>query len=757
MINEISENNEKINLENQNNMQIKDIADCIATIIVDKIISDAVINSKINDIYKTMNNHCFKFLTNCINPYLKTRFIFYENGKEDPNQQKKELFFISKPIEKLNTWSILPEPNSSQIDRCANTKTKLVRYKKYTDLKDDGLKESSFALDAEEDIKQINKNNHNFFDDNENNINYNFGNKSKKENKYSVKNSQKNILQISKKENKNKENDINSNNKVIKKKEEKKKVTQSYNYNNQNFPQKKEKEEILEISTINDLPEESYENKYSLINSNEENEKLRKEREFEIIKKEEMKKIEKERQEKNKRQSIMRRNDKLFDSNRLTFDPDGKIINIKYQNYDNLEGGFVFSKLKIKTENAKKKANLNLMDIIYPIEGVDQNASKEKRESVPITRRDTLKGKEKIINSIESDKSKIKVEKNEEDKLWENNKNIKDKKESIIPSGGNFDKIVPETGVIITGENHMEVKEGGFDYVKKYNKASFSELSKYISESINLNSRNFSSIMYSNNDLNRNKSNINNYLNNNNDYIKTDDNNYIGYKEEFNDNNPLIKNAHYINNNMKNFSPNPNRYSNLSLNSSNLNSKRRNLFKSYDKVKSENNQLQNIQLSNNIGINNQSLKKLFEDDVININTSNKYLKSLDANNLQNLNYLEKAVLPFKNLRYKKQNGIRQLIDIGSDNSNNEGQYYGQAVMNKFNSQILNNKEWGKDDEDIYKMQAKMNKEMNGENQNQSLFRKQRNNNRMKNFGMQIMTEGNNKRERRVPLFGGNIK
>lgn len=46
--------------------------------------------------------------------------------------------------------------------------------------------------------------------------------------------------------------------------------------------------------------------------------------------------------------------------------------------------------------------------------------------------------------------------------------------------------------------------------------------------------------------------------------------------------------------------------------------------------------------------------------------------------------------------------------------------------------------------------------MKGENQNQSNFRKQRNN-RMKNYGMQIMTEGNNKRERKVPLFGGNIK
>jgi len=27
---------------------------------------------------------------------------------------------------------------------------------------------------------------------------------------------------------------------------------------------------------------------------------------------------------------------------------------------------------------------------------------------------------------------------------------------------------------------------------------------------------------------------------------------------------------------------------------------------------------------------------------------------------------------------------------------------------------------------------------------------------MKNLGIQIMTEGNNKRERKVPLFGGNL-
>lgn len=502
---------------------------------------------------------------------------------------------------------------------------------------------------------------------------------------------------------------------------------------------------------------ESYENKYSLINSNEENEKLRREREIEIQRKQEMKVVEKERQEKKNRLQLMKRMEKQFDSNRLTFDPDGKVINLRSHNVENLEGGFVFSKLRIKTEKNKKKSKLNLFDIVYPIEGVESTPINEnKNESIANTRGTTLKGKEVLLNKIEVDLSKIKVEKNEEDKIWNNNvnnnnNNNKEKKESVLPSGANFDKIIPEIGVIITGENAREVKEGGFDYVKKYNKPSFNELSKFISESINLNSRNFSSLMNSNNDLNKNNNNINNYANN--ERLKTEDNNYIGYKEEFNDNNPLIQNAHYLNNNIKYYSPNSNRYNNLGINNSILNSRKRNLFNSYDKVKAENGQFQSIQLSKNL--NTQKLTNIF-DDVINNNTSlNDYLKTKDVDNLDNLNYLEKAVLPFKNLRYKKQNGIRKLIDIGNDN-NNLKQNSDQAFINRFNSQIVNNKEWGKEEDDIYKMQEKLNREMKGENQYQSIFRKQRNN-RMKNYGMQIMTEGNNKRERKVPLFGGNIK
>ncbi len=430
---------------------------------------------------------------------------------------------------------------------------------------------------------------------------------------------------------------------------------------------------------------------------------------------------------------------------------------MRSHNFDNLESGFVLSKLKIKTQKKNQKSTLNLFDIVYPIEGVDPTQGTEnKNETIANTRRSTLKGKDNRINNIESDLSKIKVEKNEEeDEMWGKNKNNnrnskKVKKESVLPSGANFDKIIPEVGVIVKGEKSKEIKEGGFDYVKKYNKPSFNELSKFISESINANSNYYSSLMNSHNDVNKNNGNINNYLNN--DRSKTEENNYIGYKEEFNENNPLIQNAH----NIKYYSPSKNKYNNdINLNKSNVNGRNRNLIQSYDRVKKDNSQFQSIQLSQNF--NNLKLTNIFDDAInnsINNTNANKYAKEVD--NIDNLNYLERAVLPFKNLRYKKQNGQRKLIDIG-DNTNMK-EYNDQAYINKFNSQIVNNKMWGKEDDDIYKMQERLNREMKGENQNKGLFRKQRNNNnRMKDFGMQIMTEGTSKRERKVPLFGGNLK
>ena len=55
------------------------------------------------------------------------------------------------------------------------------------------------------------------------------------------------------------------------------------------------------------------------------------------------------------------------------------------------------------------------------------------------------------------------------------------------------------------------------------------------------------------------------------------------------------------------------------------------------------------------------------------------------------------------------------------------------------------------------MEEQINSEMmGGENKNQSIFRRQRNNyNRMKNLGMHIITEGNirERKEKKFPLFG----
>jgi hypothetical protein len=319
----------------------------------------------------------------------------------------------------------------------------------------------------------------------------------------------------------------------------------------------------------------------------------------------------------------------------------------------------------------------------------------------------------------------------------------------------------PEVGVIIYGENRKNIKEGGFDYVKKYNRYSFNELSRFISESSNINSNNnFTSIMNSKNDMNKNsKDNFNN--DGINDYLKTEDN-YIGYKEEFNDNNnPLIINAHYSNNNTRNSSSDKYRYNSLNslnINKSNLISKRK--IKSFDRVKTQDNLEPIIGIKLNKNLKTKNLTNIFDEttlNTINNNTNEKKLEnSLNSNTLDNMNYFEKAVLPFKILKYKRRyNDMKISNTINIDNNNKEKEYYDKAFINKFNLNIMKNKEWGKNEDNYFKLQEQINSEMmGGENQNQSIFRRQRNKyNRMKNLGMHIMNTRDRK-EKKFPLFGG---
>ena len=746
--NEIQENVEAQN-ENQNINEYKataDIAETVATILIDKLISTAVITNKVNQTYKTLNDHCFTYLTNFINPYLESGFIFYENGIEDIDVQKNKIYFSHEPLEKINTWELIPEPTTCETDRYANNKTKVKKYNKYTDIKMDNVKESSVAFDASEDTRII-RNNENTKDEISNNIKNKKKEKEEektfdkdiKENKnkaLDTNKSQKLTSSIIKSSNKNL-NEVNKENKPTQKIKIEQKRSRLNKYLEDNAPKKKEKEEILEISVTDDLPKEAYENAFSIINSSDENNRLRREREIQIEQRNAQRLAEIEREKKAK-QKLYRRSDKDFDTNRLTFDPNGKIINLRSFN-EPLAVDFASSKIKVKSEQNKRKEILELKDVVYPIQGMELNNTNN-------TKNDTYSNMKDVVNKVDADISKIIVEKNYEDKINKNNlnKNNNNKeKGSILPSGYNFDKFIPEVGVVITGENDKDKKEGGFEYIKKFNKPSFNELSRFISQSIN--SNNFSSYLNSS-DLNANNKSINN------EYLKTDENNYIGYKEEFNENNPLMQNVHKMNNiNLKYSSPDLKKFNSLKI--YNPSSRQRKLLNSYDKINTEIGVNQSIQLSKNLE-NNIHLKNIF-DEPLTSNLGKNYIKSIDVNDFDKMNYFEKAILPFKKFTNKRklneqkqlQKEKEKLQKINSD----------EEYINKFNSKIINNKDWGKEDEDPAKIQQKLLEEIENENKPKNLRLPRINNNRMKNLGMQIMTEGNNIRQRKTPLFGGNFK
>ena len=121
-----------------------------------------------------------------------------------------------------------------------------------------------------------------------------------------------------------------------------------------------------------------------------------------------------------------------------------------------------------------------------------------------------------------------------------------------------------------------------------------------------------------------------------------------------------------------------------------------------------------------------------------------------------MNYFEKAVLPFKKFTSKKK--LNELKQMKIEKEQMQKKNSDEAYINKFNSKIINNKDWGKEEEDPTKVQQKLLKEIENENKPKNNLRLPKiNNNRMKNLGLKITTEGNNIRQRKNPLFGGNLK
>ena len=187
-----------------------------------------------------------------------------------------------------------------------------------------------------------------------------------------------------------------------------------------------------------------------------------------------------------------------------------------------------------------KKYNLNLNERNNDISKINKKILKNNDNL-------TSDNDKKNINSNTiqiNDSEKIEYNPLDQKHIFYVNKYYANERKKMFVGGKNFDKIIPEVGIIISYENKKERKKfGGFRYMNKYNKPSLNELTK----------------IFDNNGKSVNNSSLS--FNSENNEI----NNYNGYNEEFNENlNPLFQNAHFLNSKDRILSP-------LSNNSKNKN------------------------------------------------------------------------------------------------------------------------------------------------------------------------------------------
>ena len=603
-------------------------SETISRLIIDKLISNVIIENNSKYVNSIFNSHIEKFIFDMISPLMKADYIFHETGLDKID---KNLILYDKPnITKINTWVTIPEPETCTGDRYVS-KNKLIKPKYKTGDKnliifDNSFKEQPYELENKNSLT---------IEKTKSEIN-------KGKNKYKIKLFKRKIL-------------INK---------QKKESNENKNENEKD----KKNEPILEIEGI-DIPYDKKERIHILLNDTQENNYLREEWKYQQIEKE--KKLEKEKlKKKNAKPKFLARDLKLFDPSGLTFDSNGNILKLNIQNINSFQKDFINSKITLKNKTE---------EIVQPTPPPQIN--EESNNNLNKKSHSVKKRKSSII-ATEDDKKEI-IEYNEDTHMhfdynyhYNLNKRINQKKnlDKIVLSGSNFEKISPEIGVIISNNdnNKKEKKIGGFDYIKKYNRPSMNELSQYLLNSnsnnnspYNSNSR-LTSFLYSYSNANNN---FNNYK---------IDNNYIGYKEDFSeDKNPLFKNAFHLNEGKRRKSRNLIFKKEISEQKSLSNE---NIFIRNNWNKSSKNK-NNIVLfgEQNINNNNDNINNNYLSSVNNILLSQKFnlpnLKSVfyeseekninpDINKNKN-----KKLANIKIMKENKSNLIYSLNDIMKDNKN----------------------------------------------------------------------------------------
>ena len=710
-----TEKNKNINIENNddnnNNKKENDsYVEIVVKLLIDKFISNTVNIVHSKKLNNSMGIFCFEFIKNVIDSFLCGQFICFEDHKkiilkkknnninEDNNKEENnsnnnlnksidnnnnnnnnnlnlnlsdsnhhitidlntlepeiknfipnhKYFFDNPPKVIHNTWEEIEEPECPTLDRNIHRNI-IIDYNK----------------NSEDEL--INEENSRILSQNQTHLKISDSINNPKKQKI-----KKNSISINSKNNDNISND-----------------------NNNNNNKKENKIPLIDLPSF-DLPVEKYENEYIIKNNNLENNKLRKEwEELNLIKLNQQKNEQmKKKKEQQKNSSL--NNKKLIDGKKITFDSNGKIIYIKQlpsNNYNNNE--FFNSKLTIgpdkiikgtdirnffktvrkSTIRPTKKFDMKLLRAKITNNPFQDDSSSESNDEnnnnkKPTSKHQSRKGS-KIIKKLINPKTKKQeiIEYNPinnlDDKFNVKKTKIvienKDKGE-IIAAGQNFDIMNPEVGVRIYNEKGNK-KEGGFDFVKKYNKSSLKNYDslKIDNENNNISKIKTNSFINSSNYLteNNSKTNLNSFINennyNNNSLFNSDTN--LNKIYDLNENNNINYNINnVINNNIIENSASFKSHRNKLFSSNSL-------FKSYDIKRSY--RFMRSDFDDEIKLNKiDNLKNYFNDD----NNNNNKLKNIYNNfnteiiknqNWGNNNY-EQSQLKIPFIKPHRTNHIKEL-------------------------------------------------------------------------------------------------
>ena len=503
--------------------------EAVVKTILDKIINLSIRQSTINKINNQLKSYCFEYIQNQIEPLFEEKYINYSR----PNNNTDTLFWKTKiPVE--NQWVEVKEPETLPSDRFEGA---------FTRIKELESKNKKITIDQ---IKE----------GLENDILLN--NTTEKEASEEENEKTENNKQIKKK--------LILTEKTEKKNNNKEEEEKTLNKNKIQIPQTNIKKPNKKIQMVNfpsldipDIEKEFMHEVYDPPNID----KLRKEREEEIKKKEREKKIQidalKMAKKKDDSEKINKKI-KPLDSNKYTFDSNGQIMSFKQYKLDNLTKDFTFIKNSIKEH-----------DRIKPL----------KKKKISIKKDQIIKITEEVIKNPNNE--------DEENKEKSQTEKIKDKKDRVIPSGSNFQIILPNIGVVI--KENQKIKEGGREFNKYFNKYSIHDYDKILNEYVPLQNKtqmrskmetlnlttsnnlkkkmsesvdNTRTIASQNNFNNINKTFIynNDNLNTNNPLLSTNDNIQITINDPDNNNN-IVNTSPYLKTSINSFNTNTNNYNPL--------------------------------------------------------------------------------------------------------------------------------------------------------------------------------------------------